>query len=298
MLRLSLQQIESFYWVAKLSSFHGAARHQNLTQPTISVRVRELEDSLGEKLIERNQAEVRLTIAGEKIFPLVEKLLRIVDDIERGSNRRSRFDTLLRFGVVESIAIPGLSDLLSRIRSVNSETRVNIVLGVGSALKGQLISRSIDFALLAEPAMTAHVSDVFVGKSAWRWFAGSGFNVSGVLTPARLLTLNTITTGYPSIMYDVINNWCMLQGKEFVGGDVCNSIATIKNLVIENHGLSLLPIGLLREEIEAKKVVCFEADPPLPEQSYYLSYLKQHRVSITEYVPEIREMFKVTGIID
>jgi DNA-binding transcriptional LysR family regulator len=40
-MRISLQQIETFYWVARLGGFHAAARHQHLTQPTISARIQD-----------------------------------------------------------------------------------------------------------------------------------------------------------------------------------------------------------------------------------------------------------------
>ena len=52
-MRLTLAQIETFYWIARLGSFHAAARRLSLTQPSISGRIRELELDLGCALFDR-----------------------------------------------------------------------------------------------------------------------------------------------------------------------------------------------------------------------------------------------------
>ena len=58
-MRYTLNQAEAFYWVAKLGSFRAAAAHLHLTQPTVSLRVRELEKNLGAELLDRSLYRLR-----------------------------------------------------------------------------------------------------------------------------------------------------------------------------------------------------------------------------------------------
>ena len=46
-MRATLNQLEAFYWIARLGGFHAAATRLNLTQPTVSLRIRGLEEALG-----------------------------------------------------------------------------------------------------------------------------------------------------------------------------------------------------------------------------------------------------------
>ena len=58
---MTLRQLEAFYWIARLGSFHAAARHLHVAQPSVSARVRELERHLGVPLFERSGRGLRPT---------------------------------------------------------------------------------------------------------------------------------------------------------------------------------------------------------------------------------------------
>ena len=52
-MRFTLAQLEAFYWIATLGTVRDAARHLNLAQPTVSLRLRDLETAFGAVLFER-----------------------------------------------------------------------------------------------------------------------------------------------------------------------------------------------------------------------------------------------------
>lgn len=62
--RFTLAQIEAFYWIARLRTFQKAAKQLNLSQPTVSLRVRDLERALGARLFERVGRGIRLSHDG------------------------------------------------------------------------------------------------------------------------------------------------------------------------------------------------------------------------------------------
>jgi DNA-binding transcriptional LysR family regulator len=82
MTRSSLAQLEAFYWVARLGGFRAAAEQLHRTQPTISLRIQELESALGVALFDRSGSRIQLTGAGREMMPYVEQILvRIIHAI-------------------------------------------------------------------------------------------------------------------------------------------------------------------------------------------------------------------------
>ncbi len=72
---LDLRKLEVFYWVAELKSFSLAADRLSLTQPTVSAHVRELEESLKGKILNRTGGEVTPTAFGLVLFERAKALL-------------------------------------------------------------------------------------------------------------------------------------------------------------------------------------------------------------------------------
>ena len=58
---MNMKQLETFYWVERLGSFSAAAERVHATQSTISMRIQELEQSLGVKLFDLSHRMARLT---------------------------------------------------------------------------------------------------------------------------------------------------------------------------------------------------------------------------------------------
>ena len=80
-MRATLNQLEAFYWIARLGGFHAAAARLNLTQPTISLRIRGLEEALGLKLFERAGRLARLTAEGRQLLPQAERIVGLLEEL-------------------------------------------------------------------------------------------------------------------------------------------------------------------------------------------------------------------------
>jgi DNA-binding transcriptional LysR family regulator len=77
-----LAQLEAFYWVARLGGFRAAAEQLHRTQPTISLRIKELEDALGVSLFDRSGSRIQLTAASREMMSYVEKILALTNEME------------------------------------------------------------------------------------------------------------------------------------------------------------------------------------------------------------------------
>lgn len=116
---LSLRQLRYFEALAQHGHFGRAAEACAVSQPALSLQIRELELSLGTDLFERSPRQVRLTRFGEDFAPRVRGILRAVDelgDLARAS--KGWFAGRLRIGVIPTVApylLPGLVGSLNRL---------------------------------------------------------------------------------------------------------------------------------------------------------------------------------------
>ena len=81
-MELNLHQLEIFLCIARERSFSKAAERLRISQPSVSIQIRNLEDSLGVKLFERLGRRVYLTREGKAVLEHAKKISAIVSDLQ------------------------------------------------------------------------------------------------------------------------------------------------------------------------------------------------------------------------
>lgn len=80
--RLSLRQLQVFEAVARLRSFTRASQELHLSQPTVSIQLKKLEQDIGVCLIEHLGRELQLTESGEALFRAAQQVMETIDNFE------------------------------------------------------------------------------------------------------------------------------------------------------------------------------------------------------------------------
>ena len=117
MINVTLRQLRYFDALARHGHFGRAAEACSISQPALSMQIKEMEEALGGLLLERSARQVSLTRFGEELALRVREILRSVDelgDFARAS--RDRFAGRLRIGMIPTIAVssrPSLSSWIS-----------------------------------------------------------------------------------------------------------------------------------------------------------------------------------------
>lgn len=75
--RITFRQLETFAAVARLNSFTKAADFLHLTQPAVSIQIKQIVDTIGMPLFEQSGRDIALTVAGEELL----KTVRSLDDV-------------------------------------------------------------------------------------------------------------------------------------------------------------------------------------------------------------------------
>jgi DNA-binding transcriptional LysR family regulator len=298
-MRPTLQQLETFYWVTRLGGFHAAARHLHLTQPTISMRIQELEEALHLKLFERIKQRAEITPAGRDVFAHAEKMLRLADELAGIAGRSGSLRGLLRLGANESTAITGLTELLSRLNATYPGLRIELTIDVGAALSRKLNARELDMAILSDPISAPHVIDEAIGLARLGWVASPRLALpKRELTPMIAASLPIVVTPAPSTLHSVVKEWFRSENVDFDNCSTCNSMALMTRLVVAGHAIALLPLSAVQTEINLGTVRALPAKPAIGPRTYYLSYLRDQRgVEDGAIVSMAREVLMQSGLL-
>jgi DNA-binding transcriptional LysR family regulator len=261
-MRASIAQLEAFYWIARLGSFHAAARHLNVTQPTISARVVELESTLGTRLFERTRQRAELTARGRGIVDPVDRMLKLSDDIALHSQSGRGLRGLLRLGAVESVALMTLPKLLPRFVARYPDLKVELTLDVGSALNRKLNAGELDVAVLTDPQVSETVTVEAVGRIELGWFVGPQMKLPNrIIVPGDLHATPILTMPSPSTIFRATTGWFAEGRQDPLHLSTCNSLMLIARLVAAGQGAAVLPPAMVRNEVESGQLRALRTKP-------------------------------------
>src|ERR1700720_3088966 len=136
---ITLRHLRYFDALARHSHFGRAAATCAISQPALSMQIKELEEALGAMLIERGARQVRLTQFGEEAAPRVRDILRSVDelgDFARAS--RDRLAGRLRIGIIPTIAPYLLPKIIGNLSRLHPELDIHVREGLTSKLIQEL----------------------------------------------------------------------------------------------------------------------------------------------------------------
>lgn len=287
-MRITLRQIEAFYWTAKLGSIHAAANHLNFSQPALSSRVKELESAMDMGLFSRKNQRVQLTPAGRNALAHAERVLNAARDFERLGGAVPPLEGVLRLGSDESTAMLALTEVLSLLKLRHPKLIVELSIDVGAVLTEKLRKRELDMALHTNLGAASHVVDELLGWEEFQWVASRAMEIpEGDFVPSMASALPIVTNLPPSTLNSFVRKWLQSDGYDFGGVNTCNSLQLMLQLVRAGHAVAVLPVPIVREHLVSGELRTLPARPPLPPAPYYASYLKDARGQSVAAVVEI-----------
>lgn len=112
---MNIRQLSYFIAVAENLSFRAAAQRLNVSQPPVSVQIRELEAELGVRLLERSTQKVALTEAGAVFLGRARAILRSLEETRHEMAMLAGGAQALRLGYMSAAMLHTLSPLLGHL---------------------------------------------------------------------------------------------------------------------------------------------------------------------------------------
>jgi LysR family hydrogen peroxide-inducible transcriptional activator len=149
---MTLTELKYIVAVARERHFGKAAEACYVSQPTLSVAIKKLEDELEVKLFERNANEVTVTPLGEEIVLQAQSVLEQAANIREIAKRgKDPLAGALKLGVIYTIAPYLLPDLVRQVIDKTPQMQLMLQENFTIKLLDMLRSGDIDCAILAEP---------------------------------------------------------------------------------------------------------------------------------------------------
>jgi DNA-binding transcriptional LysR family regulator len=151
MRNVTLRQLRTFAEVARRQSFTAAAKALHLTQPAVSMQMRQLEDAAGLPLVEQLGRRIHLTDAGRELLPYaagISDLLREAEDAMKALQGVGGGELSI---AVTSTAKYFAPRLLAEFRHSHPEARLRLAVSNREAVVRELTENTVDLAVMGRP---------------------------------------------------------------------------------------------------------------------------------------------------
>jgi LysR family hydrogen peroxide-inducible transcriptional activator len=152
MINFTLRQLRYFDALARHGHFGRAAEACSISQPALSVQIKDLEEALGAELFERAARQLRLSAFGEEFLLRVRDILRSVDELgDLARAHRHQLVGRLRIGVIPTVAPYLLPAMISSLTRTNADLDIHVRETVTPKLIQELAEGRLDTAIVALP---------------------------------------------------------------------------------------------------------------------------------------------------
>lgn len=255
---MDLAQLEIFLCIAEEKSFSRAAEKMLRTQPAISIAIKRLEEELGESLFDRSSKSGTLTEAGRILLSYAQRMINLRDEAtEAVGELRGMFRGRLTIGANESTSLYLLPPLLMEYRRDHPKIKIEVYRNVSEKIPLEVLERNLDFGFLSydpmHPALQSiefHKDELVLVVPPKHHLAKQKQVTVKDLGEEQFVAHNVKTPSRTRIFE--------LFAQHRTPLNICIELATletIKEFVMLNAGLAILPRLAVQEELKTGRLV-------------------------------------------
>jgi LysR family hydrogen peroxide-inducible transcriptional activator len=265
---LTLRQLRYAEALARHGHFGRAAAACAVSQPALSVQVRDLEAALGADLFERGPREVRLTAFGRDFTDRAREILRAVDELQDFSRvARDRPLARLRLGVIPTVAPYLLPRLVARLTLAHPGLDLHLRETVTPTLIAELHDGRLDAAIVALPVSEPSLTEAPLFTEDFVLVRPASEANQPVPGPEGLRTMRLLLLEEGHCFRDQALSFCKAGGsipRELLDG---SSLSTLVQMVGAGLGVTLIPDMAVPVETRAAQVAVARFPPPAPART-------------------------------
>ncbi|WP_169864731.1 LysR family transcriptional regulator [Sutcliffiella halmapala] len=289
---MEYEQMETFLTVAQTKSFSRSAEILHVAQTTISVRIQQLERSVGKKLFNRNTRSLELTESGHVLLPYVEKAMELIEEGKSVLDLANRFTGRLHIGGLNSLWNQSFSKILSTYIKAHPEVAIKVVNGHTDDIYSKLRDGILDIGFVSAPPTNKSFEVIPLYSEGIILAKSTSFDLKGEtikLSACSHLPFIHMDWGPP------FSEWLEQEtgGMKFLGVEVDSSNLLVE-LLKSSVGLGFVLKSLAQAYIEKGELeeVPYTSELPSPLKTIYLAYSKrkQDKVEIELFATFMKKM--------
>lgn len=254
------QKLISFMKIVDTNSFTKAADALALTQPAVSQHIHNLEEELGVKLFIRSHNQLRLTANGEIVDKYARRLLAISNNLTQSLKDEKENVSSLTVGITHSVESSQIVEALAEYSNQSKGLTIKVVTDTVENLHKMIRNYELDFLIINGKLkdsklnyMTMDTDCLVLAVSPTHRLAAQNTVTLEELKKEKLIlrlpTSNTIS------LFDQALNQNNLSVSDFDVVLEMDNIATIKDLIRQNFGVSVLSKSACMDEIRKGKLI-------------------------------------------
>lgn len=275
MINVTLKQFRYFEALARHGHFGRAAEASSITQPALSMQIKDLEDTLGAQLFERGSKQVRLTPLGEDLALRVREILRSVDEI--GDLARASDASLvgrLRIGVIPTIAPYLLPRVIQSLSAHHPGLDIYVRETVTPRLIQELTEGRLDTAIVALPVSEPSLAEVALFSEDFVLIRPDADKGAPIPSKEHLREMRLLLLEEGHCFRDQALSFCdmrLSRPREMLDG---SSLSTLVQMVSAGIGVTLLPEMALPVETRSAEVSVHRFPKPQPSRTIGMVWRK------------------------
>jgi LysR family hydrogen peroxide-inducible transcriptional activator len=295
---MTLQQLEYVVALDNHRHFVSAANSLFVTQPTLTMQVKKLEHEIGLKIFDRDRKPLRPTPAGEQIISIARQILREVEQMKAFvTDELETLEGDFSMGIIPTLAPYLLPLFLPTFIQENSATRLRIQEMQTDDIVSGLIKGTLDIGILVTPLENKIVREIPLFYEPFLLYLPENHDLTKVqtLTARHIAPEEMLFLEEGHCFREQALNICYRRGKKKKAGFeyATGSIETLKKLVKQGIGYTLVPELSVVEELDLKNIKRFESPEPVREVSIVVhnSFTKEALIerlhdSILQNIPD------------
>lgn len=296
MIAITIRHLRYFEALAQQGHFGRAADACAISQPALSLQMKELEDLLGAPLIERGPRQIRLTALGEEFAARTREILRAVDEL--GDLARASVGPLvgrLRLGVIPTVApylLPQvMQSLLARYPGLDLRPREAIT----QRLIEDLIAGRLDTAIVALPISEASLMEQPLFDEEFILVRPKSDAQRPVPSPENLREMRLLLLEEGHCFRDQALSYCGTGAsapRDLMEG---SSLTTLVQMVGAGIGVTLIPEMALAVETRSAAVSTARLAAPRPSRTIGMIWRRSN--PLATQLSQITEVIRSASLI-
>ena len=275
---MNLEYLQSFYVTVKYNSISKAAYHLHLTQPGLSMQLKNLEKELGSNLLIRSNKGVKLTEEVKVVFNYADTLLSIKVNIERDLKNLQQDVPRLLIGSCKSIGEYALPCTIFVFKKLHKELDINMEVNNSSEVIKKLCDHSINIGIIQGNPEEDSLDIEYITSDELILVGNSSENIDHI-TIEELKKLPLILREESSNARYLVKNAFQEKGVLLEDLNVIyslNSPEAIKSSILAGKGVAFLPKIIVKNELKKGLLKQITVDEIKIEFNYYLCYRKNY----------------------
>jgi LysR family transcriptional regulator, hydrogen peroxide-inducible genes activator len=268
MFSVTLRQLRYFDALARHGHFGRAAEACSISQPALSMQIKELEQTLGGALLERSARQVALTQFGEELLQRVRDILRSVDEL--GDFARASQDRLagrLRVGMIPTVAPYLLPKVIENLARLHPELDIHVRETLTPKLIKEVAEGRLDTAIVALPVSEPSLTEVALFTENFLLVRPG--EAEGTPVPSRemLREMRLLLLEEGHCFRDQALSFCNMQSSPPREVLDASSLSTLVQMVGAGIGVTLIPEMAVAVETRSAPVSVARFKNPQPSRT-------------------------------